>query len=81
MAIGVRRVMGSDLGVSITGNAGPSPREGKPVGLVYIAVATEDVVYCQEHRFTSTRTENKLRIALAAISMAIDKLKEEKQKA
>ena len=81
MAIGVRRALGSDLGVSITGNAGPSASEGKPVGLVYIAVATEDVVYCQEHRFTSTRTENKLRIALAAISMAIDKLKEEKQKA
>ena len=80
MAIGVRRLLGSDLGVSITGNAGPSASEGKPVGLVYIAVATEDVVYCQEHRFTSTRTENKLRIALAAISMAIDKLKEEKQK-
>ena len=81
MAIGVRRVMGSDLGVSITGNAGPSASEGKPVGLVYIAVATEEVVYCQEHRFTSTRTENKLRIALAAISMAIDKLKEEKKQA
>lgn len=79
MAAGVRRLLGSDLGVSITGNAGPSASEGKPVGLVYIAVATEDVVYCQEHRFASTRTENKLRIALAAISMAIDKLKEEKK--
>ncbi|MDO4921046.1 MAG: competence/damage-inducible protein A [Phascolarctobacterium sp.] len=79
MAVGVRRLLGSDLGVSITGNAGPGASEGKPVGLVYIAVATEDVVYCQEHRFASTRTENKLRIALAAISMAIDKLKEEKK--
>lgn len=79
MAVGVRRLLGSDLGVSITGNAGPGASEGKPVGLVYIAVATEDVVYCQEHRFTSTRTENKLRIALTAISMAIDKLKEEKK--
>lgn len=79
MAAGVRRLLGSDLGVSITGNAGPSASEGKPVGLVYIAVATEDVVYCQEHRFASTRTENKLRIALTAISMAIDKLKEEKK--
>lgn len=79
MAAGVRRLLGSDLGVSITGNAGPSASEGKPVGLVYIAVATEDVVYCQEHRFSSTRTENKLRIALTAISMAIDKLKEEKK--
>ena len=79
MAVGVRRLLGSDLGVSITGNAGPGASEGKPVGLVYIAVATDDVVYCQEHRFASTRTENKLRIALAAISMAIDKLKEEKK--
>lgn len=77
MAVGVRRLLGSDLGVSITGNAGPCASEGKPVGLVYIAVATGDVVYCQEHRFASTRTENKLRIALTAISMAIDKLKEE----
>ena len=81
MAMGVRRVLGSDIGVSITGNAGPGASEGKPVGLVYIAVATEQALYCQEHRFTSTRTENKLRIALAAISMAIDKLKEEKQNA
>ena len=64
--------------MSITGNAGPGASEGKPVGLVYIAVATDDVVYCQEHRFMSTRTENKLRIAQTAISMAIDKLLEEK---
>ncbi len=78
MAVGVRKLLGSDLGVSITGNAGPSASEGKPVGLVYIAVATENVVYCQEHHFISTRTENKLRIALSAISMAIDKLKEER---
>lgn len=79
MAAGVRRVLGSDIGVSITGNAGPGASEGKPVGLVYIAVAAENIVYCQEHHFTATRTENKLRIALTAISMAIDKLKEEKK--
>lgn len=78
MAIGVRNLMQSDYGVSITGNAGPGKSEGKPVGLVYIAVANQNVVYCQEHHFTSTRTENKLRIALTAISMVIDKLLEEK---
>lgn len=77
MAAGVRRLLGSDYGVSITGNAGPGASEGKPVGLVYIAVAEKDVVYCQEHRFTSTRTENKLRIALTAISMALDKIMSE----
>lgn len=79
MAVGVRQLFGSDLGVSITGNAGPGASEGKPVGLVYIAVAAKDVVYCQEHHFTSTRTENKLRIAQTAISMAIDKLLEAKK--
>ena len=77
MAVGVRRLLGSDYGVSITGNAGPGGSEGKPVGLVYIAVATEAAIYCQEHHYTSTRTENKLRIALTAISMVIDKILEE----
>lgn len=77
MAQGVRKLFGSDYGVGITGNAGPSGSEGKPVGLVYIAVATPDGVYCKEHHFTSTRIENKLRIALTALSMVIDKLKED----
>ena len=77
MAVGVRRLLGSDYGVSITGNAGPGASEDKPVGLVYIAMATEDAIYCQEHHYTSTRTENKLKIALTAISMVIDKILEE----
>lgn len=75
MATGVRKLFGSTYGVGITGNAGPGASENKPVGLVYIAVADGDAVYCQEHHFTSTRTENKLRIALTAISMVIDKIK------
>lgn len=77
MAAGVRNLMGADFGISITGNAGPDPSENKPVGLVYIAVATDKIVYCQEHHFTATRTENKLRIALTTISMLIDKINEE----
>ncbi len=76
MAQGVRKLFGSDFGVGITGNAGPGGSEGKPVGLVYIAVATGDEVYCKEYLFTSNRIENKLRIALTAISMVIDKLSE-----
>ena len=76
MAQGVRKLFGSDFGVGITGNAGPGGSEGKPVGLVYIAVATGEEVYCKEYLFTSNRVENKLRIALTAISMVIDKLSE-----
>ena len=39
MACHTARIMGSDLAVSFTGNAGPQPSEGKPVGLVYSAIA------------------------------------------
>lgn len=77
MAVGARKLFTSDYGVSITGNAGPGESENKPVGLVYIAVATEKVVYCQEHYFHHSRVENKLRIALTAISMLLDKINQE----
>lgn len=45
MAAGVRRRLGADLGVSVTGIAGPgggSPE--KPVGLVYLGLAVGEVV-------------------------------------
>jgi nicotinamide-nucleotide amidase len=40
MARGVRRVCGSDWGVSTTGVAGPEPSDGMPVGTVFVAVAS-----------------------------------------
>lgn len=76
MAEGVRNLLGSDYGVSITGNAGPGASEGKPVGLVYMAVATENGVYCQEYHFTAFRMENKRQIAAAALALALEKLSE-----
>lgn len=48
MAENVMDISGADYGVSFTGVAGPAESEGKPVGLVYIAVAErgeETVVY------------------------------------
>lgn len=38
MAVGVRRLTGADIAASVTGNAGPEPSEGKPVGMVWVAV-------------------------------------------
>ena len=38
MAIGAMRVSGADIGLSVTGVAGPATSEGKPVGLVYVGM-------------------------------------------
>jgi nicotinamide-nucleotide amidase len=39
MAAGARKVLGSDLGLAITGVAGPTPQDGVPIGTVWCALA------------------------------------------
>ena len=40
MALGALSIAAADIAVSVTGVAGPSTEDGKPVGLVYIGVAS-----------------------------------------
>ncbi|TPG87896.1 competence/damage-inducible protein A [Brevibacillus laterosporus] len=42
LAENIRQKMGTTYGVSVTGVAGPESSEGKPVGLVYIGIASEN---------------------------------------
>ncbi len=44
MAAGVRRVLGADVGLSVTGVAGPEEQDGQPAGTVFIGVAVDDSV-------------------------------------
>ena len=49
MAAGVRRVSGADIGVSVTGFAGPDADEpGKAPGLIYIALDAEGAKICEK---------------------------------
>ena len=49
MAAGVRRVSGADIGISVTGIAGPgSDGTDKPVGLCFIALDAEDMQTCEK---------------------------------
>ena len=38
MAAGVRTRLGADVGLALTGVAGPEPQEGHPPGIVYVAL-------------------------------------------
>ncbi|MDR3563543.1 MAG: competence/damage-inducible protein A [Negativicutes bacterium] len=69
MAEGIRSRLGSDIGVAITGIAGPGGATAdKPVGLVHIAVAGKNGVEYHVHHFTGQRGSIKQRTASAAIN-------------
>lgn len=68
MADGIRGRFKTDIGVGITGVAGPTGAvPGKPVGLVFVAVAGPAGTYCYEHNFTGQRTGIKHRAALTTL--------------
>jgi nicotinamide-nucleotide amidase len=68
MAEGVREQFKTDLGVAVTGIAGP---EGgsleKPVGTVYIGMAAEEKTVSRKYRFWGTRKQVKLNTAVMAL--------------
>ena len=57
LAAGARERCGADWGLSTTGVAGPDPQDGKPVGLVYVAVAGPPGVIVRELRLDGSRAE------------------------
>lgn len=69
MAEGVCRVAGSDIGVSVTGIAGPAGgSDEKPVGLTYIAVSDANGTWCGKFIYTHDRIKNKERAAQTALN-------------
>jgi nicotinamide-nucleotide amidase len=58
MAKGVRAAAGSDLGLAVTGIAGPDGgSEEKPVGTVYISLAAPDGCWTKRFQFNGNRDE------------------------
>jgi nicotinamide-nucleotide amidase len=57
MAIGARRALGADVGLSLTGVAGPLEHEGQPVGTLYVGLATGDGVTSTALRLPGSRDQ------------------------
>jgi len=72
MAAGARTVLGADVGLSTTGVAGPEAHDGKPVGRVYIGIATAAGTAGFEYSFTGNRPY----IRAAACAAALERLLE-----
>jgi len=60
MAINIKRLMDTDLGLAVTGIAGPDGgSKEKPVGLVYVALASNEDVEVYRLNLKGDRKENK----------------------
>jgi PncC family amidohydrolase len=70
MAQGARDILHADIGLAVTGIAGPGGgTPEKPVGLVYVALAASDGVWVERHIWDGDRWENKARSAEAALDL------------
>jgi len=71
MALGVKQSLQTDWGIGITGIAGPGgDTTDKPVGLVYIGVATPDgKTFSHEYRFGDTRGRELVRYLSACSAL------------
>lgn len=73
MADGARKRSGADLAISITGIAGPvALNSNKPVGLVYVGIASAHWANAESVQMGGTRYENKISFVHFALRTAID---------
>ncbi len=75
MARGARRALGADIGLSVTGIAGPGgAMPGKPVGLTWIALAARPAEVARQFTWHGDRLSNKAQSADAALKLLLDYL-------
>jgi PncC family amidohydrolase len=71
MALGVRDLLGADVGVSITGFAGPHVPPGSELGKVFIAIAIARGVECHEFHFPDAREKVREGATLEALHLLL----------
>ncbi len=70
MADGARLIVGADIGLGITGIAGPTGgTPEKPVGLTFIALSTKTTRFCKRFIFTGSREVIKFKTSQQALNL------------
>jgi nicotinamide-nucleotide amidase len=77
MARGARERLGATAGVATTGVAGPDPAEGKPVGLVFIAVARPGGTVSRQLALTGDRQAIRAATVARALELLLSATRED----
>jgi PncC family amidohydrolase len=77
MARGARRAFGADIGVAVTGIAGPGgATAGKPLGLVFVAVSSRAGTSCRRAVFPGGRARVRSQAADLALNVLLEHLED-----
>jgi nicotinamide-nucleotide amidase len=80
MAENARSLLKTDFSIAVSGIAGPDGgTDEKPVGLVYIAVASAKETTVEEFHFGGFRETNIARSGVAAMNLCIKALRKERK--
>ena len=75
MAVQVRNIFDSDIGVSVTGIAGPGGgTKDKPIGLIYVGYYDGNELITKQFNFHSSRESNKIRTSQAVLNLISQKV-------
>ncbi|MBQ1026609.1 CinA family protein [Micromonospora sp. C95] len=74
LAEGGRRRCGADWGLATTGVAGPEPQGGKPVGLVFVAVAGSDGTEVRQLNLAGGRDQVRGAAVTEALRLLADRI-------
>lgn len=75
MADHVRKFLDNDIGIGITGNAGPTVNQaGTPIGLVYIGISTKFFTECHSYNFTGSRKEIRNKAVVESVNILLESL-------
>ena len=72
MAEGAKKLLKTDIAISVTGLAGPDgDNRGNPVGLVYIAYADNDITICKKCFFVGDRDSVRIQAVETALRIVL----------
>jgi nicotinamide-nucleotide amidase len=69
MALGAAEALGADVGLALTGVAGPTPQDGQPVGTVWVGLAIDGEPHARLFRYPGDRQQVRQIATITALDL------------